>query len=242
MKQTSILSTLVLVLLLGMTACHPDKKEDTLVTIGFEDVELGEKGYLNNRSCTLEGLFFFNDFSSSDWGESWYGTAISKQTDTETEGFLNQYSVSTGAAASGKQFAVLYYSAYNGDSSCYFKFENNKEYTLKSMAITNSTYAYLSMTKGDSYAKKFGEGDWFKMILTSYDAAGHEIATKEVYLADFRNGKSTLLNTWETIDLTSLGKLNFLKITFDSSDKGQWGINTPTYACIDNLVYVVPAE
>ena len=38
-------------------------------------------------------------------------------------------------------------------------------------------------------------------------------------------------------DISSLGIVNKIIITFDSSDKDEYGILTPTYVCIDNLVY-----
>ena len=66
------------------------------------------------------------------------------------------------------------------------------------------------------------------------------LGTREVYLADFRDGKTTLLNTWGYVSLEEAipAKVQRLESYFDSSDKGVWGVNTPKYVCIDNVLVV----
>jgi hypothetical protein len=43
------------------------------------------------------------------------------------------------------------------------------------------------------------------------------------------------MNDWRYVDLSSLGKVKKLGFALDSSDGGDWGINTPAYFCIDNF-------
>ena len=57
----------------------------------------------------------------------------------------------------------------------------------------------------------------------------------DFYLADYRNGKTDILKEWMRIDLGSLREANYLVFSMDSSDKGDWGINTPTYFCADAI-------
>jgi hypothetical protein len=102
--------------------------------------------------------------------------------------------------------------------------------------ITNSTYAYLDMLNGSDYSKKFASGDWFKVIITGY-LNNVKQSTVEYYLADFRDGKTVLSKTWDKIDLSSLGSVDRLSFTFDSSDKTGGWMNTPAYACIDNITF-----
>ena len=72
--------------------------------------------------------------------------------------------------------------------------------------VTNSSYAYNSMTGGDSFAKKFGKGDWFKLTITGYDAADEVTGTKEYYLADLRDAdKAYIINDWRYVDLSRSG-------------------------------------
>ena len=60
----------------------------------------------------------------------------------------------------------------------------------------------------------------------------------EFYLADYRFEDNTLdylINEWTYIDLSSLSDAGNLKFTLTSSDVGMFGINTPTYFCVDNI-------
>ena len=50
----------------------------------------------------------------------------------------------------------------------------------------------------------------------------------------FRDGKSYISTSWEIVNLTSLGdKVYKIQMSVDGTDRGEWGINTPTYCCID---------
>ncbi|NLV38188.1 MAG: DUF4465 domain-containing protein [Bacteroidales bacterium] len=235
--------------LIGMLACEPVvSKHEEEICIDFEQPVI--ENFQNNQVYAAKGLVFNNRYTLSEYewegktytSETWYGFSLSAMCDTVTEGFGNQYSCSAGKAAGGKQFGLFYYSAYDSDSSCFVQFEEEKEYVIKGMQITNSTYAYLSMKNGDDFAKKFEADDYLRIIFKSYDAEGKYLAQKTFYLADFRENKKNLLNSWEFVDLRELGKLNKLSIFFESSDTGMYGINTPTYVCVDNLIYIKVQE
>ncbi len=219
-----------------VTACQSENKDEELLTVGFEQAQLGTTGYAESTSYSESGIVFSNNYNA-DWG-SWSGFAVSNCTDTETPGYLNMYSVAAGKAASGKQFAVAFYFESDGPKSCNLKFSDGKDHVIRSVSIANSTYGYLSMLQGSAFSKKFSDGDFLVMIFTGIDAKGNTIGTMKHYLADFTNGNHKLSTDWETVDFSSLGAVNEVDITFDCSDKGDFGINTPTYACIDNIIYV----
>ena len=102
--------------------------------------------------------------------------------------------------------------------------------------ITNSSYAYNSMTGGDSFAKKFGKGDWFLLTITGYDADDEVTGTKEYYLADLRDASTAyIINDWRYVDLSGLGKVAKLGFELSSSDNGAYGMNTPAYFCFDDF-------
>ena len=44
-----------------------------------------------------------------------------------------------------------------------------------------------------------------------------------------------LNDTWEWVDLSELGQIASIYFTMESSDTGDYGINTPTYFCLDKL-------
>src|SRR5690606_17763153 len=100
------------------------------------------------------------------------------------------------------------------------------------------TYAFYDMLEGSDYSKKFEENDWFKVIIRGY--SGNTLTgTVEFYLADFRDGNSLIVRDWTKVSLSSLGTVDRLTLTFDSSDKGFFGVNTPKYVCLDDLVVEV---
>lgn len=229
MKKLNFFAFLALVIM-SLSSCGEAGYVSTMVT--FEDVTLkdsiwnGSDGSGNFQSA---GISFKNDYNSS-WF-TWSGFACSSKKDKVTTGWANQYSAITGAGASSSaQYAVAYDSASvvcNADKI-------NGAFYARSVMLTNDTYTYYDMVNGSDYSKKFVSGDWFKVIVTGY-LNNTVTGSAEFYLADFRNGKSLLVNSWKKLDISSLGQIDRLSFTFGSSDTGSWGINTPKYVCVDNL-------
>ena len=209
--------------------------EREIQRISFEYVELNESGYQNNfpDGLILSDVNFYNYKDEF----SWEGFAVSRLTDKTTQGWENQYSVYGDKGADNSEKFAVAFAGFNETTN--LKFLSGQEFLFKELKINNSAYAALTVKNGDAFAKKFESGDWFKIVITGLKANGDETGKIEFYLADFRNGKSYICQDWTKIDLTSLGKVNKLEFAFDSTDTGEWGINTPQYACIDNIIYYV---
>jgi hypothetical protein len=102
------------------------------------------------------------------------------------------------------------------------------------------------MRDGDAFAKKFGgatgnDPDFFKLTIIGKEASDVVVNTVDFYLADFRsanNAQDYVVNSWTTVDLTSLAGSRTLTFTLSSSDNGQFGMNTPAYFAIDDLTFV----
>ncbi len=228
----------------------------------FNGDTAGGSPYRNNFTITGTGAFgetlqtwemdsldFFNSFEST-FG-SWNGFSWSNISDNTTPGFTNQYAAYPGGGSDGaggmnlnENYAVAF-----SDAS-YFNLPENT--SLQSVDLTNTTYAALSMANGDSFGKTFGgesgnEEDFFKINLVGYDQVdrgGNQTGSVEFFLADFRfsdNSLDYILNQWATVDLTSLGSVRSVGVTFASSDVGAFGINTPTYFAMDNLTFTTTA-
>ena len=239
-KSNLFLSAIMMAFVL--VSCQPEteiviKTPDTVTPttlVDFENVKLNADSIWNGAdgsgSFTTQVATFNNSYNNA-WF-SWSGFACSAKTDKTTIGYDNQYSVSAGSGASdSKQFAITYgLATLHCDSNVYGNF------SVKSIMLTNSTYAFLDMKNGSDYSKKFVAGDWFKIVITGYlnDNKKGEV---EYYLADFRNGKTILSNTWNKVDISMIGKVDKITFSVDSSDKGQFGMNTPAYACIDNIEF-----
>jgi hypothetical protein len=54
-------------------------------------------------------------------------------------------------------------------------------------------------------------------------------------LADFRNGKSDIVNSWSWIDFTPLASAEYIEFEMSSTDTGDFGMNTPSYFCMDDI-------
>ena len=171
------------------------------------------------------------------------GIAISQWNDITTEGYLNQCSayysdITTGFGGcnGSKTFAIA--NGY-GDSGAVISFDTDTEGSFDHFWVANSTYVALTMLNGDDFGtEKFGIGDWFKLIINAFDKNGVATGeTVEFYLADFRTATSPgIITKWTMIDLKPLGdKVNTIKFDLQSSDVGDWGMNTPGYFCFDNL-------
>lgn len=242
MKKNLFLSV---ILTLFLVSCETENNNEQFV-VDFEDYQLSEDGYYNGSDKAGEDLgygVYFNAIEIDDFNfqnlyvetewygvvySSWTGFAISSKTDSVTAGYDNQYSVMAGKGALGStKFAVVFDTAV-------VVLPTDNLYSPKSVMLTNTTYAYKDMQNGSFFGKQFEAGDWFKVIIKGYLGTA-EVGSVEYYLADFRDGKSILSKEWKEVDLSSLGNVNYLTFSFDSSDKGDFGVNTPKYACLDNL-------
>jgi hypothetical protein len=232
-------------LFVSLTAVTGAFAQQTTVT--FDDLTLEPESHYNGSDgsggFTSGNVFFENQYDTQFqyWAQ---GFIYSNSTDVTTAGYMNDFSAYTGGGANG---SANYGVNYKGDID--FGTEKNVE----SMQITNSTYAALSMLNGDSFGKQFGSPnnaqgtpdgtngeDFFRLLITGYDGEDDSIGTVTFYLADYRFADSLqdyIIDTWETVDLSSLGAVRYLDFTLESSDNGAFGMNTPAYFALDNLVY-----
>lgn len=212
----------------------------------FESFSLTPESYDNGSAGN--GDFVFNpltlDNVYNDAWSSWTGFSISNVTDNTTPGSLNQYASFTGAGYESVNYAVFYYEG---------GMQVNNEAKIDSFKITNTTYAAISMRDGDTYAKQFGSvngydgqpdgtngEDYFRVWVIAEDATVSNKDSIEVYLADYRfadNNEDYILDEWMNIDLTSFAfDVNKVSFRMESSDNGAWGMNTPAYFAIDDVV------
>lgn len=176
---------------------------------------------------------FFPGCCHADW-------VYSNMTDTTTAGYTNQHSAITGGGALGSANYGIAFVDFIGTPTTTFAGPT----TVSGAYFTNTTYAALSMRDGDGFAKKFGgasgnDADWFKLTINGWNDAS-QTGSVDFYLADFRfadNSQDYILDTWASVDLSSLGTVNRLSFTLASSDTGDFGINTPAYFAMDNLAF-----
>jgi hypothetical protein len=192
--------------------------DETWGTYGTDYFQSGNASYENHSDGDLY---------------AWADFAYSNEIDTQTEGYTNQFSSYAGTAHSGSNFAVGYMDTYNSFNPTMIL---DTPGVVSGLYVTNTTYTALAILNGCSPANKFEDGDWFKLTIEGLDAADASTGTKNYYLADYRSGSSYVADSWEYVDLTSLGTVKSLEFTLSSSDVGNYGINTPTYFAMDTIV------
>ncbi len=212
---------------------------------------------LNVSSWTGERDFYGGGLILSNW--NYRSDLPAGSQDGWWYSYLNQCSVyntastdgaNMGAGADGSNtFAIAF--GYDGPQSsngaARFNFTGKAEFLLSSIQVCNTSYTYGVMANGNPFGNNpnlnlIEAGGWFKVEFYGFDANGN--ATNggqpvELYLADGREATATLSNIisrWTTCDLTPLGRVNSVKISFSGSDTGEWGLNTPTYVALDNLI------
>ena len=207
----------------------------------FDDVELEAGSYYNGEDSAggfLSGGFWFPNEYNADW-QYWSGFSVSNITDNATPGYENQYSAITGSGAEDSEnYAVVY---FPGE----LKIEFEQPVDLTGFYATNSTLTYLLMRDGDplGFSKKFGgesgqDPDFLKLLIWGTDESGNTTETVEFYLADYRDENPEMkyiLNEWRWVDLSSIKNVTALHFGMESSDVGEYGMNTPAYFCMDDF-------
>ena len=220
--------TLVITLAAFITQAQTNFENISLTTY-FDGSDLSgtDDGSGNYTSEYMEGDLSF----STTWNNSWSywsgGWAFSNLIDSTLEVASQTYhSFSTGVY-SGDNFAI-------GNSGA--EIIVNGVANFSTIQVCNTSYAAHSMTNGDSFGKQFTGEDWFKLTIQGFNGATLT-GTVSVFLADSSNSTPTILDTWKEVDLSSLGAVT--KLTFDltSSDVGDWGMNTPDFFALDNVMF-----
>jgi hypothetical protein len=223
---------------IAISGCKKDKIERDFIT--FEELDPGISGYWNgdnNEGSFSSGNGIFPNKYNNDYS-SWSGFSFTNHSDTEAGDYTNMYSSITGE---GDDMSSIYSTYYYMGAPDTLKFMVPE--IITNISISNSTYAYLTMKNGNMFAKKFGgvdgnDPDWYKLKLTTLGEDGSVTAIETIFLADFRydnNSQDYISNVWSQFDLSEAGYIIGIIFEIESSDTGDYGINTPAYICVDNI-------
>lgn len=218
-------------------------------TVDFEDLTLPKvdtfyNGSDNAGTFTSKGVAFNVNYDDT-YGMWLGGFAYSNMRDDSTADFSNNYSA---YPAIGTDSSEIYALNTSGDT-LFFPSPSD----LVSVELTNTTYVYLSMKNGDAYGKQFGSPndangdpdgtqgkDYFFIRIYSHFSNGELLDSLDFYLADFTSNNATehyIVDTWKEVDLSAMKIVSYLTFKYFSSDNGTYGINTPTFFALDNLVF-----
>jgi Domain of unknown function (DUF4465) len=217
------------------------------VVVGtFEDQNPGSNTFKNDfrptNSFTTGGFSLNNNFSPTF--SAWSGFSVSSKVDNAFGGsdFSHEYGAyaPTGANGTGAGGSATYGVAFNfsqGDSLINLP----SGVSPFSIDITNTTYTAQAISLGDGFARAFHQGDFFRLDILGYsglNGTGTQVGDVPFYLADFRGTSLVLVSDWTTVSLASLADAQSLAFNMTSTDVGDFGINTPTFFAVDNLVGV----
>ncbi|MBL7930845.1 MAG: DUF4465 domain-containing protein [Bacteroidia bacterium] len=179
------------------------------------------------------------------------GFAYTNKNDSVTAGFGNLYGVRAGKGFNGSDIYVV------GQDKGTIKM-TVPQTTVNGFYVTNTTYAYKAMAKGDAFARKFGDTtgtgsgtsipqgsfpDYFKLIVKGYSNGILKNDSVTIMLADFtftNNTQDFILAGWQFVNTSSIGAVDSIRFFMRSSDMGSFGINTPLFFAIDNFETTVP--
>lgn len=209
--------------------------------VGFEDFALPVDSFWDGSesapqsSFTSQGLIFHNQYDTSwfYWSGGW---AASNTTDSLTPGYSNLFSSRPGKGEASATYSL-------GQVGSFIQTESKSAFVLTQLSVTNSTYAYWSMALGDGFAKKFGgpsgmDPDYFRLIAIGY-LNESTVYMDTFYLSDFRfadTASDYIVKNWVAFDLPNR-MIDSLHFDLESTDTGSFGMNTPGFYAVDNIVY-----
>ena len=232
---------------MSFTSCTNDDNPVNVkktATISFEGATLNADGYWcgdengvkydnwgsETYACSYaeQGVVFPVNYIPS-WA-SWTGFAVSNRTETSFASITpDQFNNITGKAHSGNNYCVVY---PFGE-----EIEFDKPVTVKGFWYTNDAWTVDAILNGDGMSPgKFEAEDWLTCYVMPTPAEGVGGARYEINLA--KDGD--YVKEWKYCDLSEVDAFKNIKsisFGFDGSKKNDYGVTTPTYMCIDDIVF-----
>lgn len=221
---------------------------DSSFIADFEDLALtpashwrGDANSENGNTSFYSGSFGFNNNYQTTW-DSWNQFAYSNHTESDfdpNESNMHQFrSAPGGGFGKTGNFGVVYDMGPWGTPATIEISNDTNGSFLKGMYVSNNAWLYSAATEGDSYAgEAFKKGDYFAITIYGISTT-NDTTILTHYLADFRSEDSLehyVSNTWEWLDLSSLGKVKKIFFHTKGSRVDDYGELLPAYFCIDNV-------
>ena len=132
------------------------------------------------------------------------------------------------SADASQPYLVAYYGSWSQNPTNQVMFVDKDGHTTFKPAgvyVCNHPWPYYETLNGDASASAFDEGDYFELTAHGVDAQGNETTTS-INLVEYTNGELKALNDWTYFDLSSLGEVESVYFTLNSTDVGTYGMNT----------------
>lgn len=240
----------------SLTSCHDDDDE-LEITLNLAQTQLGYDSdgvwdqLATNSTFASQNLQFSHQGEMGAWGLVWSGFTPARISATEEQDnwFDHQFQIMPGGgmAGQGTPYIVAYWNTqetastpleerscriYYSDSlgGVHYKFQPRHVY------VSNTAYAYYTMRDGSAFSKQFTADDYFILVAHGVKEDGSEVTVEFPLAGPDEDDKSfRIVDKWEHFCLGGLGEITDLYFTMESSDTGQWGMNTPSYFALDHL-------
>ena len=245
--------------LLTLSSCSDNDDTITItVKLNQTPIEYDSDGVwvdiATNNPIQSQFVVFSHEGEQSPWGLIWRGFTPARSSDTNiypNEWLDHQFNILPGGGLDGKgtPYFVAFWNNQETDEtpidgrSCKIYYSKTiggikETFSPQNVYITNACYTYYTMRDGDPYSKKFQQGDYLRVKFYGIRPDGSTTENPVVaHLANCQGDDTSkwFINDWQAVDLRQLGEVTDIYITMESSDNGQWGMNTPAYFGLDRL-------
>ncbi len=217
--------------------------------VDFNDLTLdGPDSYWNGSDGSggfySGDVFFTNQYEyypAFDM-EAWSGFAYSNIDRPGAGGHTNQYAVydpGTGRSGAGN-YVVAYYVEEGFSDEFRPRLSLSSPAEVLDLYVNNTAYTALFIRDGDIDRgfSPFEEGDWYRLHIQGLDEGLNPLGSEAVvYLADYRDGQTFIMDEWTPVELASVfgGPVQHIEFRVEGSKTGDWGLETPTYFALDDI-------
>ena len=206
------------------------------ITATFENLYLPEEGYWYGADMSesfVSGSYLFDNTCMPEYSY-WSEFAYSNRTATNyAQLYPDQFNSAVGSGHNGSENYVV---AYPFGGSIHVL--NKEADVIDGFYVTNEAWAVDAILNGDGMTPgAFRKGDYLRMVITGTHADGSK-SNMTYYLADYRDDDEAehyYLDTWQWVDLRSLGEVKTISFKMEGNRANQYGLTTPTYFCIDDF-------
>lgn len=254
MMKKYLLPCLSLIAALAVTSCSSDEQDfDTYTLI---DASKADLSYTNgvwtdntkNVNLVMEGYEFSHHYEDMSGYDYIYGFTTSRINDTTEHTPLYTYPYASmsggGPEGTGSPYIVGYWDNYYETDTfdgrtCRIFAANGEEFRPQSVLVNNTSYVYYALLNGNpGISRPFKFGDTLTLIAHGVHPDGSE-SKAEFFLAniiDADDVASGIITKWTQFDLSGLGTCTGIYFTMESSDTSDYGMNSPSYFCLDKLI------
>lgn len=216
----------------------------------FDDLYLASESHwwgdtvADYKNTFYSGSYSFSNILIPEYS-SWGAFGYSNHTSTifnMSNFIVDQFNSVVGKGVNNSDnYAVVYPSGYMGKTVLSITQKAQGD-SVSGFYITNTAWVKHVSENGTGFDstgqndanKPFTTGDWLKLT-----AKGDNGKTVEFYLADYRDAANTanhyILDSWQWVDLRSLGVVKTIEFSMDGTRKNNFGTTIPTYFCMDDF-------